>query len=126
MNEWSTKLQFQQVVFQVSEANILIDLKASLPTCDLTIARSQDFLDFISPNRTEISFTAGLNVSLPVFAIVGGFGFGKKMHQRVSFVALHYSNSADVHNGVTLAILQVLQSSTRMTTFSIVFDQQLK
>lgn len=66
---------------KVSEAKILFDLEAKLDVdgCDgLKIASPKEFLDFISPSKTGINFAAGLDVSLPVFAIVGGFGFGEE------------------------------------------------
>ena len=99
MNEWSTKLELTTPIgdfkLQVTEASILIDLKAELSSpCDgLTIASPQDFLDFISPNRKEILFTAGLNVSLPVFIINGDFGFGKNI-QQVCLVVFHCNAAA--------------------------------
>ena len=79
MNEWSTTLNVAPFKLQVAEAKILIDVQAKLPTCKALILTSpQEFLDFVSRNRTEISVTASLNVSLPVFVIIEEFGVGKR------------------------------------------------
>ena len=99
MNEWSTKLELTtpigDFILQVTEARIFIDLQAELPGYDvLVIAGPSDFLDFISPNRTEILFTAGLNVSLLLFIILGDTGFGKNVHQVFLFLIEFHCNTA--------------------------------
>jgi hypothetical protein len=77
INEWSSKLEFGEFDFMITEAKALVSVSADVTSPPIAIQSPSDFLSLFS--SSAIGFSASLDVSFPVFVIVGDFGFGARI-----------------------------------------------
>jgi hypothetical protein len=77
INEWSSKLEFGEFDFMITEAKALVAVSANVASSPIPIQSPSDFLSLFSSSAIE--FSASLDVSFPVFVIVGDFGFGARI-----------------------------------------------
>jgi hypothetical protein len=77
INEWSSKLSFGEFDFMITEAKALVAVSANVTSPPIAIENPSDFLSLF--NSSAIDFSASLDVSFPVFVIVGDFGFGARI-----------------------------------------------
>lgn len=85
VNEWSYRDRLPEPLeafdFGVTEAKALVNISADVPSGPVKISSPSDFFALIDPNAANpaISLKASLDVSLPTFVNVGGFGFGARI-----------------------------------------------
>ena len=85
VNEWSYRDRLPEPLeafdFGVTEAKALVKISAEVPSGPVQISSPSDFFALIDPNAANpaISLKASLDVSLPTFVNVGGFGFGARI-----------------------------------------------
>lgn len=99
-NEWSTTLNMQRYDVAISEARALVSIQANITSGGpLWLTSDRDFLSAISPsNDSGIRVMASLDVSMPIFVLFQGLGYGASLQyedsnildnvtQKPSFVA---------------------------------------